>query len=359
MKKRIETHINAVLKKYDINKEFKEEMINVCIHEYEKALAKGFLEEDAYNYALKDFDEKYKSNNALKYSKLHNILPTISFVISLAFILIFTFCNQFMSIDEFPWSIAIILIPNFMILLIKFIIISILYKGSVVAELKGIILTIVLYIPFIVIELANNNMDVINYLIALNIDLIFIINYLIIKYKKVNFLEIILILTSILITTGYFIIPENIYILELIIEWGCSFLTILISVLGMLKNKLKITNFVIVLAFMALFFLYIYVISSKMELYNKISIISGLLISVLLVQLVLKNKIIYKHLYIIDVFIILASLQILYSGIYEFVVMGLGKNVNYINYNYLLSSSLIVYLIVLRKYINNKFKGVN
>ena len=355
MKKRIEKHINAVLKKYGTNKDFNDEMINVCIDEYEKALVKGFLEEDAYNYALKDFDEKYNSNNALKYSKLHNILPTISFVISLVFILIFTFCNQFMSIDEFPWSIAIIIIPNFIILLIKFIIISILYKGSVVAELKGIILAIMLYIPFIAIELANNNMDIINYLVALNIDFIFIISYLMIKYKKANLLGIILILASILMTTGYFIIPENIYILELIIEWGCSFLIIVVSIFCLVKNKLKINNFVIILTFMILFFLYMYVIGNKMELYDKISIIAGLFMGILLVQLVLKNKVVYKHLYIIDVFIILASIQILYSGIYEFVIMGLDKNVNYINYNYLLCSSLIVYLIVLRKYVTYKF----
>lgn len=106
MIKKISKHIKWGLhdKKYD--DDYKQEMINACIEEYKKALKNGLSKNDAYLYAIKDFDNEYykeridSENNKINIKNLYLPLSvTIIFIIS------FLLCTQFISDKVFVWSI--------------------------------------------------------------------------------------------------------------------------------------------------------------------------------------------------------------------------------------------------------------
>ncbi len=62
MKNRIREHVNFVLKKDKYDLSFKNEMIEACEVEYNNAIENGLTEEEAYSYAIKDFDSEYFIN---------------------------------------------------------------------------------------------------------------------------------------------------------------------------------------------------------------------------------------------------------------------------------------------------------
>ena len=92
---KIKDHISIVLsdKKYD--KEFKKEMMNMCISEYENAIENGFSKMDAYDYALKDFNKEYAGEYLKKINPINiKMVNLISVIISIMFVCSYVICSQ-------------------------------------------------------------------------------------------------------------------------------------------------------------------------------------------------------------------------------------------------------------------------
>lgn len=189
--------------------DYKQEMIDACIKEYQNGLSNGLTKYDAYLQSIKDFDDEYFYKR--KDKKLNDKTLYLSIGISMAFIIIFLSCNQFIPEDKFYYSIWVCFFPNLIFLFTYNIFNLFLKKCEFKNILYNIFLPLMLYFPFILIELNGNNYDFNNYIITSTIFIILEILFYITKNKVLNITLTIVLLISLNILLGYYIIYTREY----------------------------------------------------------------------------------------------------------------------------------------------------
>lgn len=353
MKNRIREHVNFVLKKDKYDLSFKNEMIEACEVEYNNAIENGLTEEEAYRYAIKDFDSEYFINagdfRISKYSTL------ITFFITLASVLSFVLYNQF-SVENLPlYSIWIVIIPNVILVLTKLLIVVLKFKIDLRYELKWILYSVLLYLPFILIELAGNRSDILNYMATLPIILVLIVASKIITSKKISLNQAFYLLISLAILVNYFILNRELYILELILKLVSILSVLTVGVIGLIKQKYKLTDILVIVGFVAITEGLLLIIGNRLDLYYRFNIITIVLLLALVIQLAFKNKDlrILNYIYIVNIYLVLFSLQVLYYDIYSLVKIGMH---HITSYQYLMSMCMFLFLLLFQKYTYNKLK---
>lgn len=240
MIKKISKHIKWGLhdKKYD--DDYKQEMINACIEEYKNALKNGLSKNDAYLYAIKDFDNEYykeridSENNKINIKNLY-----LSLSVTIIFIISFLLCTEFISDKVFVWSIWVFVIFNLLFLFIYNIFNLIIKKYGIKTALLNILFMLILYFPFILIELKGNRYDFNNYIIAFTFCITLGIAFYTIKNKFINFTLSLLLLIPLLIIFGYYVIFSELYTVEFILKLLIMISFIVVCILSLIKEKLN------------------------------------------------------------------------------------------------------------------------
>lgn len=349
MIKKISKHIKWGLhdKKYD--DDYKQEMINACIEEYKKALKNGLSKNDAYLYAIKDFDNEYykeridSENNKINIKNLYLPLSvTIIFIIS------FLLCTQFISDKVFVWSIWVFLIFNFLFLFIYNIFNLIIKKYGIKTALLNILFMIILYFPFILIELKGNRYDFNNYIIAFAFCITLGIIFYTIKNKFINFTLSLLLLIPLLIIFGYYVIFSELYTIEFILKLLIMISFIVVCILSLIKEKLNCKKIFFSIIFLVLSLLIFFFLDDAIQIYSKYTVLSFILIIALLVLKFLNIKIIKDYSFIIYVFVFFACVKVICSDINIVYRNGLMST---LNYQFLVSAVIFLVLILLQKYL--------
>lgn len=303
-------------KKYD--DDYKNEMINVCINEYENALKSGFSKDEAYFYAIKDFDNEYYKEIA-DYKK-HNInikSICLSLIISMFFVFTFSVCNQVLSEDVFIWSIWVFVIPNILLLCVKCIINVLIKKTRIQCELLSMLISLMLYLPFILIEFAGNKYDLTNYIITFSFCLLFGIIFYSVKKRQINFILSLIMFLLLTILFSYYIIYTKLFIIEYILKSLIMTSFIVICINSLLKEKFDYKKIIFSAIFIFFISIIFYCLGDPIQIYSKYTFLSVLLIIVLSIQKLLDNKQIKEYSYIIYIFVILVCITTMLRYIYS------------------------------------------
>ncbi len=189
MHKKIEKHIVDVFSAHEVEEEFKLEIIDACIEEYNKLISQGNFKEVSYDKAIEDFDKEYKNEKYYlnKKSKVKKKIGILSILISIILILFYTLLVQFLPQELFTSAITVVLIPNIIFLLIKSLYILIKKYNSLFCEISYSILSLMLYTPFIFIEIIGGDFNIINYILTSCIYISIALVVIMIKNKKFSF----------------------------------------------------------------------------------------------------------------------------------------------------------------------------
>lgn len=357
MIKKISKHINWVLsdKKYD--DDYKREMINVCVEEYQISLKKGLSKNEAYLYAIKDFDnEYYKEKIDNEKNKVNFKTLFLPLGVSISFVLSYLLCTQFISEKVFIWSIWVFAIPNLIFIFICNIFNLATKKYNIKIALSNILFMLILYLPFILIELKGNKFDFTNYIITFTFCMILGIIFYMIKNKFINCILLVILFVLLTILLGYYVVFTRIYVVEFILKILMMISFIVICILSLRKEKYNNKKIFFSILFLILISVIFFCIGDLIQIYAKYIVLSIALIIIMLVLKFLNVKLFEEYSFVIYIFIsficfatICRDISIFYSN----------ELMSTMNYYFLACAVIFLAMILLQKYLHKKIqKGV-
>ena len=267
----IRNHITMVLAKSSIDKEYEEDLISACIDEYNRGLAKGLKNEEAYRLAIKDFDEEFNQEliaslkvakedskeasdinktRSFKKRRVHNnmriikLSGQINILLSALLVLIYVSCVYFLGVQEFKWSGWVFFVPNISFLLIKLLIMGFFVEGSIKTEIKTLLVGAIFYIPIALIGIMGLECNLLEYIIYIPLVVMLIGIPYIAKHKKALLYYLIFSMIAVLLYLGaYFNIFQKAGTTSLILLF--IYLGIIgLALIEIIKHKASLKDYI-------------------------------------------------------------------------------------------------------------------
>lgn len=356
MIEKIREHIMIALKPYTYDDDFKEEMVKVCVGEYEKNLHKGLSKMDAYKEALKDFDDEYcKEKIDPDKVKQNRIIGFSSVLISAILVFGYAICNQVLTFKEFPWSEAIIFIPTIIFILVKLIFVAIARK-TIKYELLGGLISILLYLPYLLIFVDGNaRNDLYHYILTFPNFLVLITIGYMIKEKKVTLTSFVIILMSISQVASYYLIyNQNNYLvsgLKLIYFMALG----IYSIVALVRTKPSKGNIISMVVYTILLIVF-FTIRFDLAPTKRYLILIGALIVLYIIGWLFKSKLLVDYSFINHLTIMAI---IVYELCQDIMLVMNGGSSFVVTYDRILLASLIIILLFIHKLVNLNVKKHN
>ena len=283
-----------------------------------------------------------------KTSRIVSIAITVCFI--LAYITYFEIYLKFPDLIHPLYSIAVFLVPNAVLLLAKFVIMACITTRKMLYEFKSLLISLSLYIPFILCEFEGGTNDFSNYIITFT-SLVFLWMLIDIKKKKrIELTSILLLLLPPIIlfnyfTMGNYITHENWGVIQYGSKLIVNLINIAVCVISLIKAKLNLKKLVIAILFTAAVLTALNFITA--DLYLKYACTAISLIILLCIQIPLKNKFIINNSFVLYALITAISA----FSIYRDTCLLQEDFTRIISYTSLTCASLFSVLILLEKHI--------